>query len=390
MVYSLARHRRENPSPPFWLGGEYRRLGARHWLADALGAVEVGAVDFQDGDLISVRVEALGSPLRVSEARLERRSDRAEPRTTRPHAAAFARFVNEVRGFFLARGLQELATPTLVVCPGLEPTLEPFATTLTRGRHRRTLYLPTSPEIHLKKAMAEGWTDIFEIRPCFRREEVSAHHASEFTMIEWYRGFADLDAIVADLRDLLTARGGPPVIETDFAALFGELLGFELRPGTTREELAALCERRKVETHPSDTFADLFHRLMIEVIEPALAARGPVIVRRFPPSMAALAKLDRHGWADRFELYWNGLEIANAFHEVTDPQEQRTRWADEQAERRRIGTTPLPDDPELIAALARGLPPSGGIALGLERFYMALNGIQDIRELKLFAEPQAD
>jgi lysyl-tRNA synthetase class 2 len=100
--------------------------------------------------------------------------------------------------------------------------------------------------------------------------------------------------------------------------------------------------------------------------------------------MAALARLTPDGWADRFELYWNGLEIANAFNEVTDPTEQRHRWNAEIAERARLGTALVPDDPELIRALEAGLPPSGGIALGVERLYMAINGVRDIRELRLF------
>jgi lysyl-tRNA synthetase class 2 len=124
---------------------------------------------------------------------------------------------------------------------------------------------------------------------------------------------------------------------------------------------------------------------MIEKIEPAMEKRGPLIVRRFPPEMAALARLDEEGWADRFEFYWNGLEIANAFNEVTDAQEQRRRWQAEQDERARLGTTPLPQDESLIRALENGLPPTGGIALGLERLYMATHGLKDIRELRLFS-----
>jgi lysyl-tRNA synthetase class 2 len=112
---------------------------------------------------------------------------------------------------------------------------------------------------------------------------------------------------------------------------------------------------------------------------------GPLIVRDFPPSQAALAKITGQGWADRFEFYWEGLEIANAFNEVNDPVEQAHRWQLEQDERLHLGTTALPQDSGLIRALESGMPPTGGIALGLERLYMARYGVADIRELRLFS-----
>jgi elongation factor P--(R)-beta-lysine ligase len=158
-----------------------------------------------------------------------------------------------------------------------------------------------------------------------------------------------------------------------------------LPPATTREELLALCDRLGLHALDEDSFNDLFHRLLIDHIEPKFSAMGPLIVRDFPPSQAALARLTPDGWADRFEFYWNGLEIANAFNEVTDPQEQIKRWQNEKNERAHLGTSEVPDDPDLIEALRRGLPPTGGIALGVERLYMACTGIREIRKLKLFS-----
>jgi lysyl-tRNA synthetase class 2 len=370
------------PRAPFWLGGEYLLRGAAHFLRDFESAIEFSGVEVQatSGDLLRIRVVKNGDKLTIDRCEVVHRRI-GESLTGFDHALGFTRFVNEVRSYLLEIGLQEVFTPSLVPCPGLEPSLEPFATQLTRGRGSLEVYLPTSPEIHLKKAMSLGLTDIFEIKPCFRRGEFSPHHENEFLMLEWYRGFADLDLIIEDLRGMVKA----DLAVTDFAALFREELGFELRPETSTEELLALCKRLDLHTHESDTFTDLFHRLMIEKIEPAMEKRGPLIVRRFPPAMAALARLIEPGWADRFEFYWNGLEIANAFNEVTDPQEQRKRWQAEQAERARLGTTPLPQDEALIRAFENGLPPTGGIALGLERLYMATHGVKDIRELRLFS-----
>jgi lysyl-tRNA synthetase class 2 len=216
----------------------------------------------------------------------------AERGRPRPHAPEFARFTGQVRAFLESRGLKEIFTPTLVACPGLEPSLEAFETKVTKGKETWTRYLPTSPEIHLKKAMALGWTDVFEIRSCFRRGEFSEQHANEFHMLEWYRGFADLELIIEDLRAMLKSLKAETLpLVTDFRALFKEILDFDLQPGTTREELAALAP----EAQENDTFTDIFHRIMIARIEPAMESMGPLIVRRFPPEMAALAKLDREG-----------------------------------------------------------------------------------------------
>ncbi len=391
MQFSLARYRHERPAPPFVLGGEFLRLEGRCFLRDAVFTLEILPAtvcsELSDGDQVLLSVEAItADSIHAREAQVDGRSTRAQARPPRPHALPFAQFVRTIRDFLIARGLSEVFTPTLVKCPGLEPSLEPFSVETLFNSEKSTAYLPTSPEIHLKKAMALGYTDIFEIKACFRKGEFSAHHENEFTMLEWYRGFADLEMILMDLKALLVAVGcGREVRVTTFQTLFRDLLGFALMPQTTRAELSECLTRLDSHHTASDSFNDLFHRLLIEKIEPAMREMGPLVVRDFPPSMAALAKLTSTGWADRFEFYWSGLEIANAFFEVTDPREQERRWLAEQEERRHLRTTPLPQDPGLIAALECGIPASGGIALGIERLYMALHGVRDIRELKLFS-----
>jgi lysyl-tRNA synthetase class 2 len=398
MIYSLPRFRFLKPSPPFSLGGRFLRQENRHFLFDALGAVEVFAspslfASLNNGDLVVMQVsKADEAGLLVTEVRREVKSQGPFGSPPKPHAAKFGAFVEQIRRFFRERQLAEVLTPSLVSCPGLEPTLEPFATQILWERKARPAYLPTSPEIHLKKAMALGFSDCFEIKNCFRQGEFSAHHEPEFLMLEWYRGFADLRQIAVDLGDLiefLCRENGfdPPgeFVETDFAKLFLRHFDFRLTPKTTAEELRELCVRQGVPTDGSDSFNDLFHRLLIERLDGEIARLGAVIIRRFPPSQAALAKLDADGWADRFEFYWNGLEIANAFHEVNDPEEQIERWSEEQRERERLGRSYLPQDPELIQALRHGMPPAGGIALGVERLYMACAGVDDLKELRLFS-----
>ncbi len=366
------------------------QLEGYNFLRDAQGAIALEGKadmfqDFRSGDQVLVQVTGFdGETAHCSEAERVVYSEREWLQAPRLHAAEFAKFVNAVRQFFISRGCNEVFTPTLVPCPGMEPSLEPFSVGRT--------YLPTSPEIHLKKALARGWTDIFEIKSCFRKGELSAHHEPEFTMLEWYRGFADLEMIIADLKALLEhldtngfMRQSAPVAVTTFRKLFHEVLDFELKPEATVEDLQGVARRLSLHSLPDDSFADLFHRLLIEHIEPRMREMGPLVVRDFPPSMAALAKLTAEGWADRCEFYWEGLEIANAFNEVNDPLEQKKRWQNDIEERKRLGTSTLAVDPSLIHALEAGMPPSGGIALGMERLYMACRGVDEIRELKLFA-----
>jgi elongation factor P--(R)-beta-lysine ligase len=390
-IYSLARFRHMQPAPPFLLGGEFRRFDQRCFLQDAVQRLELHGPDdlyseLINGDLIVVRVHFANRESIQCESCAKLVSPSAERPTIKGnHPRGFASFVRDIRDFLVKRGLEEVFTPSLVRCPGLEPYLEPFATVVTKGREQRTAYLPTSPEIHLKKALALGFTDIFEIKNCFRRGEFSPHHENEFTMLEWYRGFADLHLIEEDLQQLVKECGGPPLSKTSFAELFNDLLSFQLTPETKGLELRALCESQGISTLENDSFNDLFHRVFLEKIEPRLAERGPMIIRHFPPSQAALARLTSDGWSDRFEFYWQGFEIANAFNEVNDPMEQAQRWQAERFERRHVGTSDVPEDPDLIMAQKWGMPPSGGIALGLERLYMALYGVSEIRELKLFS-----
>jgi len=284
-------------------------------------------------------------------------------------------FLQKVRSFFIQKKFTEIETPSLTICPGLEPTLEPMAV----GKK----FLPTSPEIHLKKALCLGFSDIFEIKNCFRDNEISEHHQPEFHMLEWYRAYADLELIIQDLSELVQMVGGAKPEVTTFQNLFKKYLQIDLKPDTPRETYWQWCLKEKLHPNETDTKTDLFHRLWIDRVEKNL--NEPTIVRDFPPEQAALARISPSGWADRFELFWQGLEIANAFHEVNDPNEQAQRWQIEKNERKRLERTTLPHDEELLTKMKmHGLPPTGGIALGLERLFMAAHGVKDIRSLRLF------
>ncbi|MGZ5279762.1 MAG: amino acid--tRNA ligase-related protein, partial [Pseudobdellovibrionaceae bacterium] len=289
-------------------------------------------------------------------------------------------FLFQVRSFFAGKGFQEAQTPSLVRCPGTEPFLDVFSV--------GSFYLPTSPEIHLKKMLAGGYEKIFEIRPCFRKGEISERHQPEFWMLEWYRSFVDLEQIIQDSLHLIQYLGGEVsgFQRKTMAQLFQEKLNFELTPKTSIQDLKILAEQIGLGDAVRDfqIWDDVFYLIFIEKIEPFLDSEHPLIVEKYPPSQAALARLTPDGWGERFELYWKGFEIANAFHELNDPEIQRSRTAQDLALKKALEKEVPPLDEEFFDALLSGLPPSGGIALGLERLFMCLNKVTDIKTLRVF------
>lgn len=301
-------------------------------------------------------------------------------------------FIYQVREFFRERGFTEIETPGLVPCPGTEPSLDVFKTELVLGSRRETLYLPTSPELHLKKALALGAEKIFEIKNCYRNGEVTLHHQPEFTMIEWYRAFDTLEAIRRDVEELISyvvekipsLQGPRGVDRFSLAQLFQKYCGFDFKPTTSQGELKDLAKKLKVDVGSATQIDDYFFLIFLEKIESQLPVERVTFVEKYPPYQAALARLTEEGWGDRFEVYWQGLEIANAFHELNNPQIQKARFAEDLAKKRAMKKEEFPLDAEFMQCLEAGMPPSGGIALGLERLFMALTGLKTISETRLF------
>lgn len=306
-------------------------------------------------------------------------------------AAQWSKFILAVRGYFHSRGFLEVTSPSLVQNPGMEPELEPFSTVWRHGSQKQKLYLPTSPELHLKQLMAQGYTDIFEIKSVFRNEELTPLHEPEFQMIEWYRGLANLELIERDLLELIaflqdqlfSSRQSIEVLKFSVADVFEKHLRFRLTPQTTREQLLQLIQD-SAGSYSQYSWNDLFHLLWVTKVEPQLP-QEPFLLCDYPPSQAALSRLNDRGWADRFEFYWRGVEIANAFHELSDPVEQRRRFERDQKLRMDYGRTPLEIDENFMRALVRGLPPSSGIALGLDRLFMVMMGLSTIQQTRAFS-----
>lgn len=300
------------------------------------------------------------------------------------HFREFSHFLRAVREYFWSLDFLETPTPTLVECPGMEAHLDPFAVAVGEEKNR---YLPTSPEIHLKKRLCQDFEKIFEIRPCFRKDPRTPLHRSEFMMLEWYRSYGTLDDLQVDIEGLLghlKAHGfwkrEVEIGRTGFPELFRTHLGFQLEPETSHGELKALLRERKIHFTESDTKVDLIHRLILEIFEPRF--EGLFFLEDFPAEMAVLSRIGANGFARRFELYADQVELANAFDEVNDPRVQEERWERDLEERRALGKPALPMDHELIELMeTRGMPPGAGIALGLDRLFMVGMGLREIHDI---------
>lgn len=299
---------------------------------------------------------------------------------------AWSAFKVRIRDFFLERDFVEIDTPSLVVNPGSEPTLDVFGVDFRWGRGSRRLYLPTSPELHLKKALTRGLDRIFEMRPCFRNGEITAHHQPEFWMLEWYRAYTRLDAIADDVQELVRLFEPDVVVRrTTMRELFLRHAGIELSPADDEVIYREWVRSAGFDAPASWGVDDLFFWMFQEKIEPHLPPEELVLVNDWPPFQSALARIGPSGWAERFEVYWRGLELANAFHELNDPEEQARRLIADRGKKERTGAIDIPpDDQEFLAALRAGMPPSAGIALGVERLFMALHRVASISDLRLF------
>jgi len=358
---------------------------------------------FSGGAAHSIRILARSAASPAGNADV-RRFD-ADLRTTLRRRALL---LAQIRTFFTDQGFLEVETPALVRSPGLEPHLRGFATRYEPedGSTGIDLFLPTSPEYHMKRLLAAGFEKIFQLCRSFRNGECYHLHNPEFAMLEWYRAYADADAIMRDLETLgarlaAAAGGGPPTVqragrEINFAPpweritvsdAFRRLAGIELPPeGRVVEFRAAATSAGVAGITEADGWDDVFYKVFLSKIEPRLGWERPVFLTEYPASMAALAKVKESNpaVAERFELYIGGVEIANGFTELNDPAEQRRRFHQEAETRRRLSAPHHPIDEHLLAALAAGMPPAGGVAVGVDRLVMVLLGKTRIEDVIAF------
>ena len=301
-----------------------------------------------------------------------------------------ARALASARSFFVSRGYLEVETPIAIPSPGLDLHLDAFEAVPTglHGSPGPQRFLSTSPEYQMKRLLSAGYGRIFQITRAFRAGEAGERHNPEFTILEFYRANAGVEAVMRDTEQLVARVTGGSVI------LDGRTI--DVRPPLPRITLLQAFERfaktppdetLRLAEHDEDTF---FSKLAFEV-EPALAAfdRG-VFVTEYPASQASLArkKPGDPRVAERFELYVAGVELCNGFGELTDAAEQRDRFERDQAERAKRGKPVYPIDDRFLEALARGMPASGGNAIGFDRLVALACGTRSIANVIAFTDAE--
>lgn len=319
-----------------------------------------------------------------------------------------------IRNYFECEGFVEIQTPTIVEAVAIEPHIEPIKVGVEDAFSRQSYarYLATSPELMLKEALSEGLSRIYQLGPVFRDGEITRTHRPEFTMVEWYRAHQGLPALIQDCEKLIAkvarevlgqtiipnGRGG----ELDFAGPYKvisiqeawrEFVQIELEPvlasilSGDEDALKAALDQKWPGRFQGRGFEDLFAEVMDKEIEPQIGFEVPTILMEWPAQLAALAAKNPKNplWAQRFELYAGGMELANAYHELVDPREQSDRFHRDLKLRARERKTDLPVPNRFLHALS-GTPNCVGIALGFERLIMLIAEKREIEGVVLFQE----
>ena len=313
-----------------------------------------------------------------------------------------------IREWFREHDFLEAETPIMRPTPSQEPYLEPFAVTVKNERGQTVPgALITSPEFSLKKLLTVGYPRLFELARCFRNgEPADDSHNPEFTMLEWYRANADYRDLMNDTESLvsdlaLKLHPGPLTQHPDldlskpwerltvrdalsrYASIdLDALLDAESSEQAFRDVLLA----RGMVVRGDESFDECFFKVFLTEVEPKLGLTKPTMLYDYPASMAALARLKAEDprYAERVEVYAGGLELSNGFSELTNAEEQRKRFIEDQEVKRREGKQVFPIDEEFIAALAGGYPPSTGNAMGVDRLTMLLLDAPSIRDVLFF------
>lgn len=316
------------------------------------------------------------------------------PTATLDHLRLRAELLARIRRYFNSVGVLEVDTPVLSVGGTTDPAIQSFITAYhgPGSCHGAGLYLHTSPEFPMKRLLAAGTGSIYQICKVFRDGESGRYHNPEYTLLEWYRTGFDHVALMAEVESLLRAVLGDimplaPARYWTYRELFKTTAGID-PVTTTVNEIRQLLNARGITASPGlteDMFDGWLDLLLTHVIEPALDA-GLVFISDYPASQAALARL-RSGdppVAERFEVYLDGIELANGYHELTDAAEQRRRFDWDNARRRARGLAAVEPDTRLLSAMQSGLPDCAGVALGIDRLLMIAGGAGHIDEVIAF------
>jgi lysyl-tRNA synthetase class 2 len=305
------------------------------------------------------------------------------------------RLTTASRAFFAARGYTEVETRYAVPTPGEEVHLRAFRTVRERPDGvAEPLWLHTSPEFAMKRLLVAGAGPIFQLARVWRNGEASALHSPEFTMLEWYRPGAGMDSLIDETAAFLRAVLPPVVtcrgITTNLSRIerltvaeaFDRYVGADVL--ATADDAPALAAAAGASLREDEGWEDLFFRLLLDRVEPRLGRSHPTFLTHWPAAQAALARRDPADprVAERFELFVCGIELANAFVELTDAAEQRRRFEADRARRHALtGNADWPLDEDFLRALAHGMPDAAGIALGFDRLAMVASGADRIDQV---------
>ena len=311
-----------------------------------------------------------------------------------------SKITQTVRDFFVGQDFLEVDTPLAIFAPAPEVHIEAISLKVRTDKYERR-FLQTSPELAMKRLLAQGFEKIFQMAPVFRDGEISPLHTPEFRLLEWYRRDDSWESLMDDCENLLRCatkalfgqetlhfHGHSISLAQSFKRIslndaFAEFAHFPILDNLTTQALIEQCEELEIFYLPDDTWDDLYHRIFLNRVEPELLKNPePFFLTHYPAPLASLATLsaDDLRCAERFELYVGGIELANGFGELTDPQEQRLRFEQDRRWRAEEGLQDYPIDERFLKALA-DLPPSAGIALGLERLCMLLCDVQHIDDI---------
>lgn len=308
-----------------------------------------------------------------------------------------AALLTSIRAFFAARDVLEIETPTLSAGTVTDVHLDALQShhALDGQTVPKRLYLQTSPEFAMKRLLAAGFPDIFQICKCFREDEVGRLHNPEFTMLEWYRKGFSMQNLIDEVGQLLMhILNIGPIEQLSYQQVFIHYLQFDPLE-ISFKALLALAQQKGLGDYAAQLdaqgcddiqlFDALLQVLFAQEIEPHIAQHVPLCITHFPASQASLAKLEANGeTALRFEFYFRGVELANGFEELSDAQLQQARFEQDNQQRHLLGKTIRPIDTRLIDALKAGLPPCAGVALGIDRLVMLALNCRSISEVISF------
>ncbi|GEM80706.1 elongation factor P--(R)-beta-lysine ligase [Vibrio superstes] len=306
-----------------------------------------------------------------------------------------AELIGHIRQFFVERNVLEVDTPAMSHATVTDIHLHTFQTEFIGPGYAdgRKLFFMTSPEFHMKRLLASGSGCIYQIAKAFRNEEAGRYHNPEFTLLEWYRVGFDHHDLMNEMDQLLQLVLSCNQAERmTYQQAFVDVLNVCPLQGSMDELKAVAGTLGLSDIAEPETDRDTLLQLLFSIgVEPKIGQQVPAFVYDFPASQAALAKINSndHRVADRFEVYFKGIELANGFHELDDADEQLRRFEQDNEKRDKMGLSPQPIDYHLIEALRHGLPQCSGVALGIDRLIMLACKQTHIDEITAFPFPRA-